>query len=265
MPHKLPPVFWNTWGVRRFRIPASFLWLLVLFPNFCNASSSHPLWTQDESILWAGAFVAAGGLTLIDEDIRVFVQKNRGDPLDSVAGAFNTLGDPLSTFAIGSGFYAYGRMREDFRTAETGKLAVQAVLGSQVAVLALKIAVGRDRPGGNGNAHTFQPFSYQEDGNSFPSGHAAASFALASVLAQRSTSPWAPYAYYGCAGAVGVSRLIRDDHWVSDVLVGALIGETAARLTMRWHEGQQENAGPGYRMGIIPVHGGGLLSVAGSW
>ncbi len=243
-------------------VPALIL-LLLLFPTDGYASSSESLWSRGETALWAGTLVAAGGLTLVDEDIRTFFQKNRGEPADSVADALDILGHPLSTLVFGGGLHLYGRASDDPHAAETGEIALHAVLGSQVAVFILKSAVGRERPDVSGDAHAFDPITLRRDNNSFPSGHAAASFALASVLAQRSLSPWAPYAYYGLAGAVGVSRLVRDDHWASDVLVGAIIGETAARIAIRWNERKGE-AEP-WSVGLVPVHGGGLVAVTARW
>lgn len=69
------------------------------------------------------------------------------------------------------------------------------------------------------------------DPNSFPSGHAAVSFAAATVIAD-----WNPaYALpaYGLAALISYSRLYNGVHYPSDVLVGAALGYGSGKLT-RW-------------------------------
>ena len=41
---------------------------------------------------------------------------------------------------------------------------------------------------------------------------------------------WPAYIYAGC---MSLSRIYEDAHWTSDVLLGALVGYTVARMTLR--------------------------------
>lgn len=76
-----------------------------------------------------------------------------------------------------------------------------------------KYSVGRPRPD-NGAL------------NSFPSGHTSTAFVAAEFLHQefRDNSIWISIGGYSVATAVGVSRVFRNRHWVSDVVAGAGIG-----------------------------------------
>lgn len=65
---------------------------------------------------------------------------------------------------------------------------------------------------------------------SFPSGHTAASFALATVLAAYWPA-WMTVAF-GAAILVGLSRTYLGHHYPSDVLAGALIGMLFAYLSL---------------------------------
>jgi membrane-associated phospholipid phosphatase len=66
----------------------------------------------------------------------------------------------------------------------------------------------------------FRPFGGQ---GSFPSTHAAGSFAVATVFAERYDWPVGLVAY-GLAAAISASRVYSDAHFTSDVVAGALIG-----------------------------------------
>jgi undecaprenyl-diphosphatase len=65
---------------------------------------------------------------------------------------------------------------------------------------------------------------------SFPSGHAATSFACATVLSV--LVPRAAPAFYVLAAAIGYSRLYVGVHWPLDVVVGAALGVVTALLLL---------------------------------
>ena len=86
-----------------------------------------------------------------------------------------------------------------------------------------KTLVARDRPA----VHRLGP---AESSHSFPSGHAATSFACALVLAGAAPRLRAPL--YLLAAAIAFSRLYDGDHYPLDVLAGALLGTLTALLLL---------------------------------
>jgi membrane-associated PAP2 superfamily phosphatase len=61
--------------------------------------------------------------------------------------------------------------------------------------------------------------------DSFPSGHTAMAFSIATVFASQYKNKKAiPVLCYSAATLVGISRLTEHKHWASDVFVGGLIG-----------------------------------------
>lgn len=82
-----------------------------------------------------------------------------------------------------------------------------------IAVNGVKYSVGTMRPDGTTR-------------NSFPSGHTATAFMAAAMLDKEfgCISPWISVGGYTVATAVGVSRILNNRHWISDVLAGAGIG-----------------------------------------
>lgn len=67
---------------------------------------------------------------------------------------------------------------------------------------------------------------------SFPSGHTATGFMTATMMSKEygPRSIWYSVGAYSIAGATGVSRILNNKHWLSDVIVGAGIGIFSTEL-----------------------------------
>ena len=97
-----------------------------------------------------------------------------------------------------------------------------SVAGAFVVTYGLKYIVGRDRPYER-YPDRVHPYS-REDSPSFPSGHTATAFALATSLSIRYPKWYviAPSALWACS--VGISRMNEGVHYPTDVLAGAALG-----------------------------------------
>ena len=105
----------------------------------------------------------------------------------------NTRADRLGIFVLGTGMYV-------------------------VATQGLKYAINESRP--NGSDH------------SFPSGHSATAFFGATLLAKEygENYPWIAVGGYAIAGTTAVLRMANNQHWASDVFMGAGIGIASAEM-----------------------------------
>jgi undecaprenyl-diphosphatase len=98
----------------------------------------------------------------------------------------------------------------------------------------LKILFGRARPylwlAGDDSGFGF--FRYSAKFASFPSGHTTTSFAAAIVLGMvlPRYKPW----FLLAAALIGVSRIVLDVHYPSDVIAGALLGSAVASGLGNW-------------------------------
>lgn len=191
--------------------------------------------------------VAAAALIATDEATRGRVQSFavRHPWVGDVSPVVTKLGGPIG-FAAAGAFFGAGLVFKDARARDTGYLAASAVLQSFLVDALLKGLGGRQRPcAADGVDHWSGPqgfFKRFDKGggdlyDSFPSGHTAAAFALATVVSLRYRhSFWVGAASYSVAAAVGLSRMALDRHWLSDVVAGAAIGHLVARLIVRNHD-----------------------------
>ncbi len=106
-----------------------------------------------------------------------------------------------------------------------------SMVGAYGLVMALKLAVGRDRPN---VAHSWvrsrpeYPGGSKLDPNSWPSGHSALAAAMATSLALTYRSGFVVVPAVLWAGGVGLSRVWLGVHYPSDVVAGWVLGAAVA-------------------------------------
>jgi len=104
--------------------------------------------------------------------------------------------------------------------ANSGFTALEAMGAASVVGLGIKEATNRQYAYAK-NTHG----EFWEGGGSFPSGHATASFAFASVIAHRyPKNPWLKWGAYGLATGVSFARVAGKKHFVSDIVAGGVVG-----------------------------------------
>ena len=114
----------------------------------------------------------------------------------------------------------------------------QSLIAHGLAALSaniLKHAIGRPRPKfmHAGNLE-FSPAG-GSGWDSFPSGHAAAAFAVATVLATK--FPRARWPILAAAVAIAASRILRGSHYLTDVAGGAALGSVMGMIAVHpWRE-----------------------------
>jgi membrane-associated phospholipid phosphatase len=113
--------------------------------------------------------------------------------------------------------------------------------------------VGRDRPNepedkGRPNSGDLNGPRSKKDG-SFPSGHTAGAFSVASVVAaEYRDTPGVGAAFYAAASLTALARVNDNEHWATDVVAGAALGTGIGMLVYRfrpWREGETVSFAPG--------------------
>ena len=103
--------------------------------------------------------------------------------------------------------------------------AVQSLIAHLLAAISvngLKHLIGRPRPKFTHSGEWHMTMSWASGWDSFPSGHSAASFAVATVLARR--FPTFGLIVIGIAAFVALSRILRGSHFPTDAVGGAVLG-----------------------------------------
>jgi membrane-associated phospholipid phosphatase len=196
--------------------------------------------------------LAAGTAFLIaaDEDIRDGVQSfaKKHSWVGDVGPVVTQMGS-IGAWATAGAFFGAGLIFKDEKARDTGYLAASAMAQTFLVENVMKSLSGRQRPyvadgvdHWSGPGAFFKRFDKDYQGRyvSFPSGHTATAFTLATIIAlQYRHRDWVPIVAYSIAAGVGLSRMAMDRHWASDVLVGAVVGHLIARLVLHNHGRRQ--------------------------
>jgi len=181
-----------------------------------------PSLTHDDlvfGILGIGATLAVGANDLWLTQESTEAQSSGEHWLARVA---QPMGNPAFVYPALAVAYGIGHIRRlpGLQAACIHTGVAVGIAGAEAAVL--KETVGRARPSESPtDASNFQPFSGH---HSFPSGHATVAAAVAVALDRETTTPIVPLLAYPAVGLVCWSRVHDDQHWVSDVIAGALLG-----------------------------------------
>ena len=209
------------------------------------ATPPSPLRWQDARLL--GAFTLAAAAVLpIDRDGQRLMQRawvQRSPLLSHTADLFNAYGSP-GVFVGSLGLFATGWALQRPDIARLGLRASETIALSGIVTGGIKGLAGRARPYASpGRPGDFRLLSGTHDGarQSFPSGHTTAVFAFATALQRElrashpQTSRWAGPALYTAAALTGLARMHSNDHWASDVVMGAGVGIVSGLVVARFH------------------------------
>jgi hypothetical protein len=210
----------------------------ALFHNLGDDVKHMP---RMNSVYWlAGGAAVAAAVHPADHRINARLVNSSTDSLwlpgKIIGGTPTIVGASLAT-------YVFGRAEGMGRMQHLGMDELEAAILSEGIVEAAKQIGRRDRP--------LNPDGSRQAGFSFPSGHAATTFAAASVL-QQHLGYKAGVPTYLIASYVAASRLHDNRHFASDVVFGAATGIVIGR-SVTWH-GRNFYASP-----MLVPNGAGVL------
>jgi hypothetical protein len=162
-----------------------------------------------------------GGLAALAHPVDSDVNAKLRSHYDGVNKAFapgKYFGNTPEQVGLSLGTYLYGRLTHSPKVSHLGNDLLQAQILTEMLVEPLKFATHRERPDGSNR-------------QSFPSGHAAVTFASATVL-ERHLGWRKSLLGYTIASYVAASRLHDNRHYLSDVVFGAAVGSIAGRTVV---------------------------------
>jgi membrane-associated phospholipid phosphatase len=117
---------------------------------------------------------------------------------------------------------------------ETGLLSAEALLDGLVVEQGIKLITWRERPNVDGQHGRFFQSSAGVD-SSFPSSHSVVAWATASAIASEYPSHWTQFFVYSAATGVSLTRVMGQQHFPSDVLVGSAAGWLIGHYVVQRH------------------------------
>jgi membrane-associated phospholipid phosphatase len=191
---------------------------------------TSPLHIRSNNAIIPIALVAATAVT-ITTDHQVMSEEVSRDPKfnhDAVTISNGMLG---AVVAWPAALFVAGSFRHDEHATETGILSGEAIADGLVVSEVIKIISRRERPTvDDARGKFFQPNVGFD--SSFASNHAFIAWSAASVVATEYHGPLTMIAAYGLAAGVSVTRVLGQQHFPSDVLVGSACGWLIGRYVV---------------------------------
>jgi len=168
--------------------------------------------SKETAYWYAGGLAAAGLVHQADEAIAE--EMSEPSPTTRALEGGDKYGNLTLQVPLAIGWWIVGHAAGSARGAEAGRDLVRAQISATSWAYLWKYTVDRTRPNG--------------DPRSFPSGHAAATFATAMVLQDH--YGWkVGVPFFAASTYTALSRLTVNKHWASDVTFGAFVGIASAR------------------------------------
>lgn len=172
----------------------------------------------------------------LDPAVRTIVATYKNSIVNSIYDFGRWYGNGQPTLYVFLGAYIGGLILKKYRLRETGLLVGEAFVFSGLLTLIAKSLFGRWRPYTNHGDLAFYGWNFSNnDMFSYYSGHAAVSFALSTVLASTTKNIYLKSFYYLLAAVTCVSRIYHNQHWLSDVVTGAIIAYFISRVLISIH------------------------------
>jgi membrane-associated phospholipid phosphatase len=174
------------------------------------------------------------GLIVADPHAMPYFQSHARN-LDDLNDTFDASITTAEVVAVPVSLLALGYARHDQHQIGTALLAGEAYADSAVVDLVMKAITRRKRPadvppGGSFHDTFFSGGKSPFKGSSFPSGHAAGVFSVATVVATRyQRKRWVPWLAYSFATVITFSRITSSAHFPSDAFLGSALGYVIAR------------------------------------
>lgn len=142
-------------------------------------------------------------------------------------------GHGKNIFILSAGLYGAGIFGDNTDVRIAGRDLFAAFVTAGAATTILKTVIGRYRPYREAGPFKFEPPGLDNYRRALPSGHSTLGWLTAGVLAKSVNSPVLKAVFYSGAAIISASRIYHDKHWLSDVILGGIIGYTAADFVVR--------------------------------
>jgi membrane-associated phospholipid phosphatase len=197
---------------------------------------TSPLRMKPHDAIWLVPFAGATGAAFA-YDVDALQEVGTNKSLIDKSKIVSEFGSTYATFGEAGFMYLLGAATHNDHLRETGVLGAEAVIDASLVAGAVKLATNRERPDVGTGTGGFWPHGTSDYSvtTSFPSAHAASSWALARVISDEYKGWPVKLGAYGFALAISASRITGRRHFPSDVLVGGTFGYLIGGYVVRHH------------------------------
>jgi membrane-associated phospholipid phosphatase len=205
---------------------------------------TSPLRLKSRDALWLVPFAAASGAAFAYDQDALRQVGTTNKTLTDRSELISKFGSGYTTFGEAGVLYLTGVLTHNDHLRETGVLGAEAVVDASIVAGALKLAANRERPDHGDGSGGFWPHGTSDYtlAGSFPSGHAASSFALARVIAEEYPGWLTRLGAYGFATGISASRIMARRHFPSDVVIGGVFGYLIGGYVVHHHSSASQAA-----------------------
>lgn len=183
---------------------------------------TSPARLRTHDLVWLVPLAAATGATLAT-DHQVMTSEVSHDRIfnkDNVNVSNYLLGGIIAVPVV---LYGDGVLGDHSRPRETGLLSGEALGDGLIFQEVAKVIFRRERPlYDNAHGKLFRSTSITD--GSFPSSHSVLAWATAAVVSEEYPGRWPTLGVYTAATAVSLTRVLGQEHFPTDVLVGSAAG-----------------------------------------
>jgi len=198
---------------------------------------TSPARLRPRDLEWLGPLTLATGAA-IATDHRAMSQVVSHDR------SFNNANINASNAMIGGfiaapvALFGVGHFGQNAHARAAGILSGEALVDGVVVEQGMKLIFWRERPAVDGAHGRFFQSGVGTD-SSFPSSHSVLAWAVASELAGEYPSRWKQFLLYTAATGVSLTRVLGQEHFPSDVMVGSAAGWLVGRYVYHRHHQMQ--------------------------
>ena len=240
-------------------------------PIAAQEEDSHhvSLFRAHDAVVALGVGAVAAATMSLDASIARSLQRSSlqtNSFLKGTTNDFSNLGFPGSAM-LTAGAYFLGLEKHSRPIAALGMHTGEAIVLAGVLAEGLQMTIGRARPQRDISMprdFRFAKGFSNDDYTSLPSAHVSVAFAAATAASREVGHSWpgasryvTPIAYTA-ATLVGFSRMYKDKHWASDIIVAAGLGTYSAILFDRYTQGHPNNVFERIFLpaSVVPAHRG---------
>lgn len=194
---------------------------------------TSPARIRTKDLVWLAPLAAGVGVGIATDHhtMSTVVSQDPGFNSANVNVSNSLIGGFIATPVV---MFGLGHFEHNEKAREAGLLGAEALVDGVVVEQGLKLAFWRERPALDHSRGLFFQSGASID-SSFPSSHATLAWSEAAVIAEEYRSPWVQAGVYTLATGVSLTRVLGQEHFPTDVLVGSAAGWLVGHYVAKRH------------------------------